>query len=144
MKLALFLGVCLLALGAASMGYYLVTTAQMEKLEIELQTAINNQAVLERTIQEQNEQIVKALESAKKTQAQIQNLNTQYSASQAQVTNLRNKFAKHNLEGMALAKPTLLQGKVNKATARVMVNLTTITNPDQFDEKAADNTTTAN
>ena len=144
MKLALFLGVCLLALGAASMGYYLVTTAQMEKLEIELQTAINNQAVLERTIQEQNDQIVKALESAKKTQAQIQNLNTQYSASQAQVTNLRNKFAKHNLEGMALAKPTLLQGKVNKATARVMVNLTTITNPDQFDEKATDNTTTTN
>jgi hypothetical protein len=45
---------------------------------------------------------------------------------------------------MALAKPGLLQGKVNKATARVMVNLTTITNPDQFDEKATDNTTTAN
>ena len=144
MKLALFLGVCLLALGAASMGYYLVTTAQMEKLEIELQTAINNQAVLERTIQEQNDQIVKALESAKKTQAQIQNLNSQYSQSQAQVTNLRNKFAKHNLEGMALAKPTLLQGKVNKATARVMVNLTTITNPDQFDEKAATNIATTN
>jgi len=100
--------------------------------------------VLERTVQEQNEQIVKALESAKKTQAQIQNLNTQYSASQAQVTNLRNKFAKHNLEGMALAKPGLLQGKVNKASARVMVNLTTITNPDQFDEKATDNTTTTN
>ena len=87
---------------------------------------------------------LKALESAKKTQAQIQNLNTQYSASQAQVTNLRNKFAKHNLEGMALAKPGLLQGKVNKASARVVENLTTITHPDQFDEKAADNTTTAN
>ena len=58
--------------------------------------------------------------------------------------NLRNKFARHNLEGMALAKPTLLQGKVNKATARVMVNLTTITNPDQFDEKADDNIATTN
>ena len=84
------------------------------------------------------------IESAKKTQAQIQNLNTQYSASQAQVTNLRNKFAKHNLEGMALAKPGLLQGKVNKASARVVENLTVITNPDQFDEKAADNTSTTN
>ena len=144
MKLALFLGACVLALGAAFMGYYLITTAQMEKLEIELQTAINNQAVLERTIQEQNEQIIKVLESAKKTQAQIQTLNTQYSASQAQVTNLRNKFAKHNLEGMALTKPALLEGKVNKATARVMVNLTTITNPEQFDEKATDNTATTN
>jgi hypothetical protein len=140
MKLALVLGAALFV----SIMVNIVMFTKLDKAKIELQTAINNQAVLERTIQEQNEQIVKALESAKKTQAQIQNLNSQYSQSQAQVTNLRNKFAKHNLEGMALAKPTLLQGKVNKATARVMVNLTTITNPDQFDEKATDNTTTAN
>ena len=140
MKLALVLGGLLFV----SVSINMVMFAQLDTAKVELQTAINNQAVLERTIQEQNEQIIKVLESAKKTQAQIQNLNSQYSASQAQVTNLRNKFAKHNLEGMALAKPGLLQGKVNKATARVMVNLTTITNPDQFDEKATDNTTTTN
>jgi len=140
MKLAIALGVAFFV----SASINAIMFAKLDTAKVELQTAINNQAVLERTVQEQNEQIVKALESAKKTQAQIQNLNTQYSASQAQVTNLRNKFAKHNLEGMALAKPGLLQGKVNKASARVMVNLTTITNPDQFDEKAADNTTTAN
>ena len=140
MKLALVLGGLLFV----SVSINMVMFAQLDTAKVELQTAINNQAVLERTVQEQNEQIVKALESAKRTQAQIQNLNSQYSASQAQVTNLRNKFAKHNLEGMALAKPGLLQGKVNKATARVMVNLTTITNPDQFDEKATDNTTTTN
>ena len=140
MKLAIALGVAFFI----SASINAIMFAKLDTAKVELQTAINNQAVLERTVQEQNEQIVKALESAKKTQAQIQNLNTQYSASQAQVTNLRNKFAKHNLEGMALAKPGLLQGKVNKATARVMVNLTTITNPDQFDEKATDNTTTTN
>jgi hypothetical protein len=140
MKLALVLGAALFV----SIMVNIVMFTKLDKAKIELQTAINNQVVLERTIQEQNEQIVKALESAKKTQAQIQNLNSQYSASQAQVTNLRNKFAKHNLEGMALAKPTLLQGKVNKASARVVANLTTITNPDQFDEKATDNTTTTN
>ena len=140
MKLAIALGVAFFI----SASINAIMFAKLDKAKIELQTAISNQAVLERTNQDQNEQIVKALESAKKTQAQIQNLNSQYSASQAQVTNLRNKFAKHNLEGMALAKPGLLQGKVNKATARVMVNLTTITNPDQFDEKAADNTTTTN
>jgi len=140
MKLAIALGVAFFI----SASINAIMFAKLDKAKIELQTAINNQAVLERTVQDQNEQIIKALESAKKTQAQIQNLNTQYSQSQAQVTNLRNKFAKHNLEGMALAKPGLLQGKVNKATARVMVNLTTITNPDQFDEKATDNTTTTN
>ena len=140
MKLAIALGVAFFI----SASINAIMFAKLDTAKVELQTAINNQAVLERTVQEQNEQIVKALESAKRTQAQIQNLNSQYSASQAQVTNLRNKFAKHNLEGMALAKPGLLQGKVNKATARVMVNLTTITNPDQFDEKATNNTSTTN
>ena len=140
MKLAIALGVAFFV----SASINAIMFAKLDTAKVELQTAINNQAVLERTVQEQNEQIIKALESAKKTQAQIQNLNSQYSASQAQVTNLRNKFAKHNLEGMALAKPALLEGKINKASARVVANLTTITNPEQFDEKAADNTATTN
>jgi len=140
MKLALVLGGLLFV----SASINAIMFIKLDKAKIELQTAISNQQVLENTIKQQNEQIVKALESAKKTQAQIQNLNSQYSASQAQVTNLRNKFAKHNLEGMALAKPALLEGKINKASARVVANLTTITNPDQFDEKAATNTATTN
>ena len=84
---------------------------------------------------------MQALESAKKTQQQIQSLNTRYTESQAQVTNLRNKFAKHNLEGMALTKPALLEGKINKASARVLENLNVITNPDQFDEELTDTAT---
>ena len=144
MKLALFLGVLLLALGSAFMGYYLITAAQMEKLEIELQTALNNQQVLENTIQQQNEQIKKALEQAKKTAQQIQSLNTQYNESIAQVAKLRNKFANFNLEGMALTEPGVLEGKVNKASARVIENLNAITNPEQFDEETTDNTATIN
>ena len=116
----------------------------MEKLEIELQTALNNQQVLENTIQQQNEQIKKALEQAKKTAQQIQNLNTQYNKSQAQVTKLRNKFANFNLEGMALTDPTVLEGKINRASARVVENLTTITKPEQFNEEAINNTATTN
>jgi|TARA_B100000029_G_scaffold387504_1_gene383540 uncharacterized coiled-coil DUF342 family protein len=143
-KLALFLGVLLLALGSAFMGYYLITAAQMEKLEVELQTALNNQQVLENTIQQQNEQIKKALEQAKKTAQQIQSLNTQYNESMAQVAKLRNKFANFNLEGMALTEPGVLEGKVNKASARVIENLNAITNPEQFDEETTDNTATIN
>ena len=116
----------------------IVLMAKLDKSKIELQTAINNQAVLERTIQEQNDQIVKALESAKKTQAQIQSLNTQYSASQAQVTKLRSKFANFNLEGMAMTEPLILQGKVNRATARVIENFKILTS----DEKTTDTDTT--
>mgnify|MGYP003144673833 CR=1 FL=1 len=138
MKLALVIGGVLFI----SIMINIVAFTKLDKAKIELQTAINNQAVLERTIQEQNDQIVKALESAKKTQ--VQSLNTQYTKSQAQVTNLRNKFAKHNLEGLAMSKPGLLEGKINKATARVGKDLTNITNPDQFDEKTTNNTATTN
>ena len=140
MKLALVIGGVLFI----SIMVNIVAFTKLDKAKIELQTAVNNQAVLERTIQEQNDQIVKALESAKKTQVQIQSLNTQYTQSQAQVTNLRNKFAKHNLEGLAMSKPLLLQSKINKATARVGQDLTNITNADQFDEKATNNTATTN
>ena len=126
-----------------SIGVNVVLLTQLDKVKVELQTAISNQAVLERTIQEQNEQIRKALAQAKKTAEQIQTLSVQYNQSQAQVTKLRNKFANFNLEGMALTEPAVLEGKVNRASARVVENLTTITNPDQFDEKT-DNTATAN
>ena len=122
----------------------IVFMTKLDKAKVELQTAINNQAVLERTIQDQNKQIKKALEQAKKTAQQIQTLNTQYSASQAQVTKLRNKFANFNLEGMALTEPGVLEGKVNKASARVIENLNAITNPEQFDEETTDNTATIN
>ena len=104
MKLAVFLGVMLLLTISAFVGYRMIVVAEIEKLELALQIALNNQQVLENTVKQQNDQIVQALESAKKTQQQIQTLNTRYSESQAQVTNLRNKFAKHNLEGMALTK----------------------------------------
>ena len=140
MKLALVIGGVLFI----SIMVNIVAFTKLDKAKIELQTAINNQAVLERTIQEQNDEIVKALATAKKTQVQIQSLNTQYTQSQAQVTNLRNKFAKHNLEGLAMSKPLLLQSKINKATARVGQDLTNITNADQFDEKATNNTSTTN
>jgi len=140
MKLALVIGGFLFI----SIMINIVAFTKLDKAKIELQTAINNQAVLERTIQEQNDEIVKALATAKKTQVQIQSLNTQYTQSQAQVTNLRNKFAKHNLEGLAMSKPLLLQSKINKATARVGQDLTNITNADQFDEKATNNTATTN
>jgi len=140
MKLALVIGGVLFV----SVMINIVAFTKLDKAKIELQTAINNQAVLERTIQEQNDQIVNVLATAKKTQVQIQSLNTQYTQSQAQVTNLRNKFAKHNLEGLAMSKPLLLQSKINKATARVGQDLTNITNADQFDEKATNNTSTLN
>ena len=135
MKIALVIGGLLFV----SIMVNIVAFTKLDKAKIELQTAINNQTVLERTIQEQNDQIVKALESAKKTQAQIQTLNTQYSASQATVTKLRSKFANFNLEGMAMTEPLILQGKVNRATARVIKNFKLLTSDEETTDTATTN-----
>ena len=127
-----------------SVAINIILLTKLDKAKIELQTAISNQVILERTIQEQNEQIKKALADAKKTAEQIKSLNVRYNESQAQVTKLRNKFAKFNLEGMALTDPLTLQGKINRATARVGDDLTNITNSNQFDENTNTNTNTVN
>lgn len=127
-----------------SVAINIILLTKLDKAKIELQTAISNQVILERTIQEQNEQIKKALADAKKTAEQIQSLNVRYNESQAQVTKLRNKFAKFNLEGMALTDPLTLQGKINRATARVGDDLTNITNSNQFDENTNTNNNTVN
>ena len=142
MSFKLSLGLAGLLVISVAINIILVT--KLDKAKIELQTAISNQVILERTIQEQNEQIKQALAKAKKTAEQIQSLNTQYNESQAQVTKLRNKFAKFNLEGMALTDPLTLQGKINRATARVGDDLTNITNSNQFDEDTNTNTNTVN
>ena len=127
-----------------SVAINIILLTKLDKAKIELQTAISNQVILERTIQEQNEQIKKALADAKKTAEQIKSLNVRYNESQAQVTKLRNKFAKFNLEGMALTDPLTLQGKINRATARVGDDLTNITYSNQFDENTNTNNNTVN
>ena len=58
---------------------------------------------------------------------------------QAEVTKLRNTFARHDLNNLAIAKPVLIENIVNKATKRVGNELIELTNPRQFDEAPIDN-----
>ena len=53
---------------------------------------------------------------------------------QREVNKLRNTFAKHDLDNLAINKPALVQKMVNRGTARVKKELIEITNPNQFDE----------
>lgn len=52
-----------------------------------------------------------------------------------EVNALKQTFARHDLDALAMAKPKLLEGKVNKATKRVFDGLIELTDPNQFDEK---------
>jgi hypothetical protein len=54
------------------------------------------------------------------------------------VNKLRKTFASHDLDELTLEKPELMQGKINRASKRVLENLEKLTDPNQFDEE--DNT----
>ena len=138
-KLNLILGGLLMVSIAGSAMYINMQKATIEKLQIELQTAINNQAVLENTISSQNNQINEQLEQQKISQERITQLNEDSNLAQAEVTKLRNTFARHDLNNLAIAKPGLIEKIVNKGTNKVNKELVELTNPRQFDEKVISN-----
>jgi len=134
-KLNLILGSLLIVSIAGSAMYINMQKAKIEKLQIELQTAINNQAVLENTISSQNNQITEQLEQQKISQERITQLDEDSKLAQAEVNKLRNTFARHDLNNLAIAKPGLIEKIVNKGTVKVNKELVELTNPRQFDEE---------
>ena len=105
----------------------------------QITTLKGNQIVLETEIQKQNESIERYLEQQKNQQVQLDQLESEKRAAMEDVNRLRKTFAKHDLDKLALAKPGLIENRINKASARVMATLEEITNPNQFDEKPTTN-----
>jgi len=131
-KLSLILGGLLVATVAGSAWYIDYQADQITTLK-------GNQIVLETEIQKQNESIERYLEQQKNQQVQLDQLESEKRAAMEDVNRLRKTFAKHDLDRLALAKPGLIQNRINKASARVMATLEEITNPTQFDEKPTTN-----
>tara|TARA_R110002126_G_scaffold161337_1_gene309068 strand:- start:157 stop:561 length:405 start_codon:yes stop_codon:yes gene_type:complete len=94
-----------------------------------------NQIVLETEVNRQNEQIKKNLEQQAKTYAQIDSLSKKNQDSMREVNALKQTFARHDLDNLALAKPKMIETRVNRASKRVFDNLVKLTDPSQFDEK---------
>ena len=131
-KLSLILG-GLLFLTIAGSGWYI------NYLNEQISILKGNQIVLETQIQEQNESIDRYLEQQKNQQVQLNQLEAEKKEAMEDVNRLRKTFAKHDLDELALAKPGLMQNKINKASARVMTTLEELTNSNQFDEKPNNN-----
>ena len=134
MKLSLLLGFLLVASVSGSYFYINMQKAQLAQLQVELQTAVNNQAVLEGTIAQQNTQLQKQLENQRQNQVRISELTEANDAARQEVTEMRNTFARHDLNNLAIASPGLIQGVVNRGTAAVHQQFVDLTNPRQFDE----------
>ncbi len=109
--------------------YYDRTEAEKAALRVELQAAIDNQQVLEGTIKAQNDRIVRAIEAQKQQQEQIQGLEQKNREAATEVSTLRQKFARHDLDNLSIRKPGLIEKIVNKATEGVGDELAQITDP---------------
>ena len=117
--------------------YINMQRAQIAQLEVELQTAVNNQQVLENTIANQNTQLQEQLEAQRQNQARISELSEANDEARQEVTEMRNTFARHDLNNLAIARPGLIEGVVNRGTAQVHAQFVSLTNPRQFDEVPA-------
>ena len=128
------LGVALVVAGGAFKMYYDKSEAEKEAMATQLQQAMDNQQRLENAIATQNEQIEKALTEQKASQERIQSLTLANNEANEKVEDLRNKFARHDLDMLSLRKPGLVEKLVNRGTAKVFADLEKLTDPNQFDE----------
>ena len=123
------LGAALVMCGISFKVYYDRSEAEKAALRVELQAAIDNQQVLEGTIKAQNDRIVRAIEAQKQQQEQIQGLEQKNREAATEVSTLRQKFARHDLDNLSIRKPGLIEKIVNKATKGVGDELAQITDP---------------
>jgi biopolymer transport protein ExbB/TolQ len=128
MKIGLIMGGLLLATIAGS-AYWI------DRLQDNIGTLKGNQIILETKIQEQNEAIENYLNKQQQTQNQLLALEKEKQEAMRDVNRLRKTFASHDLDELTLAKPEIMEGKINRASKRVLENLENLTNPNQFDEK---------
>ena len=134
------LGIALVVAGGAFKMYYDKSEAEKEAMATQLQQAMDNQQRLENAIATQNEQIEKALTEQKASQERIQSLTLAINEANEKVEDLRNKFARHDLDMLSLRKPGLVEKLVNRGTAKVFADLEKLTDPNQFDEDTSTDT----
>ena len=131
-KLSIILGGLLIATLSGSAFYIKYLNNQVSTLKA-------NQVILTDKIAEQNESIKNYLNKQKETMEQMEFLEAERREAMRSVTELRNKFARHDLNNLALMKPGLIENRVNKGSKRVFDELMQITSQDKKDEDISPN-----
>ena len=130
----IILGGLLLASLGGSVMYINMQNSKIDKLNIELNVAITNQEVLKASVEKSNKELQDQLDREKISQEKIAELTKVSNEARKEVSKLRNTFARHDLNSLAIAKGNLVENIINKGTARVNKELVDLTNPRQFDE----------
>ena len=125
-KLAMILGALLLASLAGSASYIKHLNNQMAVLK-------GNQVILENQIEEQNASIDAYLKKQEQVSFQLKSMEAEKNEALREFNSLRDKFSKHDMNSLALAKPKLIETRVNNGTRKVKEALVKITDPNQFE-----------
>lgn len=133
----MILGGLLLAVSGGSIWY-------IDRLQDNIAVLKANEITLKTEIAEQNESIKNYLENQEKNNVRIAELTKKNQESLREVNRLKNTFARHDLDNLALAKPQLIENIINKGTKKVKEELIALTDPDQFDKKENEESTDSN
>ena len=135
------LGLALVLTLGAFKFYYDKSQAELDAFQIRLERSIQNQKLLESTIEEQNDNLKQTIKNHDLMLAQVERLQRENIEAQNEVTDIRKKFSRHSLDVLSVRKPKLIENIINRGTKQVLNDLKTITNPYQFNEiKSATNT----
>ena len=114
--------------------YYDKTQAEIESFHLQLERSIQNQKMLEGTIEQQNENLKQTVENHELMISQVERLQKENMMAQNEVTDIRKKFSRHSMDVLSIRKPKLIENIINRGTKSVLDDLKTITDPYQFDE----------
>ena len=115
-----------LTLGAFKL-HYDKSQAELDAFQIRLEQSIQNQKTLESTIEEQNDNLKQTIENHDLMLSQVERLQKENMEAQNEVTRIKKKFSKHDLNVLSMRKPLLVEKIVNKATQKVGEALEKIT-----------------
>ena len=115
-----------LTLGAFKL-HYDKSQAELDAFQIRLEQSIQNQKTLESTIEEQNDNLKQTIENHDLMLSQVERLQKENMEAQNEVTRIKKKFSKHDLNVLSMRKPFLVEKIVNKATQKVGEALEKIT-----------------
>lgn len=133
-QISAVLGIALMTTGGAFKVYYDKAQAEKKTMVLEIKQAAENQLILENSIKSLNDQVLQAEEDKKRAFEQINILQEANEEARAEVSNLKNKFAKHDMNVLSLRKPKLIENIINKGTKGVLndfENLTSLSNSSE-------------
>ena len=119
----------LTAVSGAFKLYYDKAEAQKEAIAVQLRQSADNQALLENSIADLNNQVLQAEQDKEEAFKRITALQEANAEAREEVDNLKSKFDKHNMNVLSLRKPKLSENIINRGTKEVLNELENITNP---------------